>query len=1719
MATTTGSKRLLNISADAMASSNSITLSGLDVATQSWVTSQISNLVASAPTTLDTLNELAAALGDDPNFATTVSTSIGNKLDKTHDMTLTLSGDATGSTTFTDMGNATLTVTVVNDSHTHDGRYYTETEVNNLLAGKLSTTGKAADSNKLDGLDSTAFLRSNANDTATGVITFNAGINTLSINDTSGQQLVICAGEAGIDASQTGELVYVNAENGFQVAASNDNWATGYAGTKKTIIDYGGIRYDGNYVWHSGNFNPSSYLTTSGKAADSDKLDGLDLGGTRANVANKVVRTDANGYTNFGWINTTSGNTTGTITDFYVNTNDGYIRKATKAHVKSQLGLGSAAYVATSTFAPAAHTHDWGSITDKPATFAPSAHTHLAADITDAGDIFVKGIINVTVSNDTLTFTANNGATFDRSISDANTWRPIDDVPVNGATTESISSNWAYDHANASNPHGITLASLGYTGATNANKYVHPTHAGDDINIDTGALTGATVISDLDFNVTTDSLGHVTDANATISTRNLTAGDIGAATASHNHTSLNLTGSIYNGSANYSIDLRDHSDGTWLRNQVGRWTFQSGTSGDDWTQSYTLYLPAAGSTANNVWAELGQRDSNDASAGRYRGLRVVKDTGSVADGDLRAGAIYVGTTRKDLNWDSAYNNYITGVSVTGTTTKTLTLTQRDGGTITTTFSDYNTNSWRPIDDTPVNGVTDQSISSNWAYDHVNASNPHGTTAADVGAAPASHTHNYISDSYLAGQQINDANLADTRGAKVNYLSAGAANSPSGTDHSLFTLSYSNAWSTQLAGDWRTKQLYFRTQENGTWKSWSKIYHADNLTLATLGYTGATNANYITNNNQLTNGAGYAVASTLGSLALEDTVAISEVVGLTTALGNKLEVTGKAADSEKLDGIDSSGFLRSNANDTLSSTLKVTGSLIYENNSSSGYIPFPKGAMYQTTASTVTGAIKIKLPTHGTADMMTFVVEIYDYSTNESLTVFIAGYLYQATNSNEWNNCTVRILANQTGKDYTVRFGADGSNNCVWIGETNTTWGYPQVMVRDFFAAFSTDIDAYNDNWGISFVTSFDTVDETRSDNLPAADWDRIEGKPTSFTPSSHTHVAADITDAGDIFSKGIIDVSVSNDTFTFTKNDGGTFTRAISDANTNYYLNGISRSGNVLTFSVNGTTNQTYTFGSAAWAATTDFLGAAAKAADSNLLDGLDSSAFIRSNADDNVSGNTEWQDNKQIRLGNGADLRIWHDGNNHYFRSYNHGANYYFQGEDNEGTNHNMLILQAETSRPYVRLYENGAERLKTTSTGVTVTGTVTASTFSGSLDWNNVTSKPSTFTPAAHTHVAADITDAGDIFLKGIIDVSVSNDTFTFTKNDGGTFTRSISDANTNYYLNGITKSGNTLTFAVSGATNQTYTFGSNAFTSYTNHVGLYDSAGSAAAVESALNTRIEQEVLPSIPTVPTNVSAFTNDAGYITDGNTNWNNSYGFITNSVTDFYVADQILHTGDTNTYIQFHAADQWRVVTGGGERLEVNNSAVTVQNQLNVNGSVRFSTITSGILLANASGDISATSASSLVQDNIYSPKGWKLTGSTYTAGNQNITSSTTVTHSGTTPVTRTNNTTFTINQTGHYEIRYQFTAKNNYANRCVVGAQVTDSGNNTLLGSRNFDYLRYTTYGEYASIQATFYVDLDANATVFLKTAIRSGSLNYTLDSETGANAGHISFRLIKEL
>jgi len=53
---------------------------------------------------------------------------------------------------------------------------------------------------------------------------------------------------------------------------------------------------------------------------------------------------------------------------------------------------------------------------------------------------------------------------------------------------------------------------------------------------------------------------------------------------------------------------------------------------------------------------------------------------------------------------------------------------------------------------------------------------------------------------------------------------------------------------------------------------------------------------------------------------------------------------------------------------------------------------------------------------------------------------------------------------------------------------------------------------------------------------------------------------------------------------------------------------------------------------------------------------------------------------------------------------------------------------------------------------------------------------------------------------------------------------------------------------------------------------------------------------------------------------------------------DIYVADQIIHEGDSDTYLQFHNANEFRIVTGGTEMLEVNDTTVQFGAAANLNG-------------------------------------------------------------------------------------------------------------------------------------------------------------------------------------
>ena len=121
--------------------SNSSTKVPTQSSVKSYVDSAVSSLVDAAPGTLNTLNELAAALGDDANFAATVSTDIGTKASKTTEIIagsgLTGGGDLSA--------DRTLSVTGLTLSHFANAAFITSSEAFADSDSALMTAAAIAD--------------------------------------------------------------------------------------------------------------------------------------------------------------------------------------------------------------------------------------------------------------------------------------------------------------------------------------------------------------------------------------------------------------------------------------------------------------------------------------------------------------------------------------------------------------------------------------------------------------------------------------------------------------------------------------------------------------------------------------------------------------------------------------------------------------------------------------------------------------------------------------------------------------------------------------------------------------------------------------------------------------------------------------------------------------------------------------------------------------------------------------------------------------------------------------------------------------------------------------------------------------------------------------------------------------------------------------------------------------------------------------------------------------------------------------------------------------------------------------------------------------------------------------------------------------------------------------------------------------------------------------
>jgi len=120
------------------------------VATTAYVQTEVTDLIGGAPGTLDTLNELAAAINDDASYASTLTTALGTKTAKTSNQSLSSAANAltiSGHTITLNRGDSTTdTVTVPDNNTTYSVGDGGLTQVN-------FTT---ADNTKLDGIEAGA---------------------------------------------------------------------------------------------------------------------------------------------------------------------------------------------------------------------------------------------------------------------------------------------------------------------------------------------------------------------------------------------------------------------------------------------------------------------------------------------------------------------------------------------------------------------------------------------------------------------------------------------------------------------------------------------------------------------------------------------------------------------------------------------------------------------------------------------------------------------------------------------------------------------------------------------------------------------------------------------------------------------------------------------------------------------------------------------------------------------------------------------------------------------------------------------------------------------------------------------------------------------------------------------------------------------------------------------------------------------------------------------------------------------------------------------------------------------------------------------------------------------------------------------------------------------------------------------------------------------------
>lgn len=304
-----------------------------DAATKLYVDTAIANLINTAPGTLDTLNEIATALGNDPNFAATMTTELAKKLDKAGG-TMTGAVDM-GSNKITSLGAPTLAGDATTKTYVDAGDALKVSKSGDTMSGALTMggnkvtglgtptlTGDAANKGYVDTADSLKVSKSG--DTMSGVLDMGTNkvtnlaaptVGSDATNKTyvdsilgSATSAATSAAAASSSATAAASSASAAATSASQAEAAYDNFDDRYLGPKAsnpTADNDGNALLVGALYWNtvagemrvwSGSAWSAAYLPASGYVTKSgDTMTGA-LTVNSTITADGTVRSTTGGF-------------------------------------------------------------------------------------------------------------------------------------------------------------------------------------------------------------------------------------------------------------------------------------------------------------------------------------------------------------------------------------------------------------------------------------------------------------------------------------------------------------------------------------------------------------------------------------------------------------------------------------------------------------------------------------------------------------------------------------------------------------------------------------------------------------------------------------------------------------------------------------------------------------------------------------------------------------------------------------------------------------------------------------------------------------------------------------------------------------------------------------------------------------------------------------------------------------------------------------------------------------------------------------------------------------------------------------------------------------------------------------------------------------------------------------------------------------------------------